>query len=115
MGRIRVDTSEPDVAIVILEGEHELFNATKLQRRLESLIDEDIAVVIDLTSATFLDSSIVSVLLRARDRARRSGSRYAVVMDDSTGDSVRRMFEITGLSRFLPIVGSRAAALTRSV
>lgn len=111
MGMIRVDTSEPGVAIVVLEGEHELYGATKLQRRLEALIDEDVALVVDLTSATFLDSSIVSVLLRARDRAQRAGTRYAVVLDESSGESVQRMFQITGLDRFLPVVSSRESVL----
>jgi anti-sigma B factor antagonist len=114
MGIIRLDMSEPGVAIVLLEGEHELFNATKLQRRLDALVDEGVAVVVDLTSATFLDSSIVSVLLRARDRARRAGTRYAVVLDESSGESVLRMFEITGLDRFLPIVRNREAVLPRA-
>jgi anti-sigma B factor antagonist len=102
------------VAIVLLEGEHELFSAPKLQRRLEALIGESVAVVIDLSATTFLDSSVVSVLLRARDRARAAGTRLAIVMDDSTPLPVRRTFEITGLAAMLPVVGSRAAALPRT-
>jgi anti-anti-sigma factor len=111
MGDLRVDTSEPGVVIVVLSGEHELYSAVKLQRRLDALIDEGLTLVVDLTEATFVDSSIVSVLLEARDRARRSGTRYAIVLDESSGDSVRRMFEVTGLDRFLPIAPSREAAL----
>jgi anti-anti-sigma factor len=105
--------SEPGVVIVVLEGEHELFGAMKLQRRLYALIDEGLALVVDLTRTTFLDSSIVSVLLRAQERARRDGTRYAIILDESSGDSVRRMFEITGLDRYLPVVPTREAALAR--
>ena len=100
--------------IVSLTGEHELFNAMKLQRLLDGLIDEGLALVVDLTAATFLDSSIVSVLLRARERARRAGTSYAVVLDESSGESVIRMFEITGLDRYLPVVRDREAALSRA-
>ena len=114
MRAVHLDTSEPGVAIVALEGEHELYSALKLQRRLEALIGEGLALVVDLSRATFLDSSIVSVLLRARDRARRSGTRYAIVLDESSGWSVRRTFEITGLDRYLPVVPSREAALPRA-
>jgi anti-sigma B factor antagonist len=114
MGSLHLDTSEPGVVIVALGGEHELFGATKLQRRLEALLDEGLSVVVDLTDATFLDSSIVSVLLRARDRARQTGAHYAVVLDESSGESVLRMFEITGLDRFLPVVRDREAALARA-
>jgi anti-anti-sigma factor len=108
---LKFDTTEPGVAIVVLEGEHELFSAPKLQRQLEGLIGEGLALVIDLTEATFLDSSAVAVLLRARERADEAGVPFSIVVDDSTGEPVRRMFEITGLASILPVVHSRAEAL----
>jgi anti-sigma B factor antagonist len=114
MGSVVLDTSEPGVAIVSLEGEHELYSATKLQRRLHELIGQDAGIVVDLSSATFLDSSIVSVLLQIRDEARAAGVPFSIVIDDATGESVRRMFKVTGLSAILPIVDSRAAALSRA-
>ena len=49
--------------------------------------------------------------LRARDRAAAAGVPFSIVLDDSTGEPVRRMFEITGLASVLPIVHSRAEAL----
>jgi anti-anti-sigma factor len=114
MGAVYTDMTEPGVVIVVLEGEHELFGARKLQTRLEGLIGEGFALVVDLSHATFLDSSIVSVLLRARERARHEGTRYAIILDESSGDSVRRTFEITGLDRYLPVEPSREAALARA-
>jgi anti-sigma B factor antagonist len=112
MGLLHVDTDEPGVAILVLEGEHELFTATKLQRTLDALVDDANAVVVDLSQATFLDSSVVAVLLRARDRAREDNVQFAVVIDDSTGEAVRRMFEITGLDNILPVVHSRGEAFS---
>jgi anti-sigma B factor antagonist len=114
VGRLYFDTSEPGVAIVVLEGEHELFSAPKLQRQLEVLIGEGLSLVVDLASATFLDSSVVAVLLRARDSAQDAGVSFAIVVDDSTGEPVRRMFEITGLASILPVVRTRAEALPRA-
>jgi anti-anti-sigma factor len=114
VGQAHLDTTEPGVAIVVLEGEHELFSAPKLQRQLEGLIGEGLTVVIDLTQATFLDSSVVGVLIRARERAEEAHTLFAIVLDDSTGEPVRRMFEITGLASILPVVGTRAEALAHS-
>ena len=111
MGLLQFDTTEPGVAIVTLEGEHELFSAPKLQRQLDGLIGEGLSLVVDLTQATFLDSSVVAVLLRARERSEETGVPFSIVLDDSTGEPVRRMFEITGLASILPVVGSRADAL----
>jgi anti-anti-sigma factor len=114
MGTVTLDTSEPGVAIVMLSGEHELFSASKLQGQLDALIGEGLTVVVDLSRATFLDSSIVSVLLLTREHAANAGTAYSIVLDDTTGDPVRRMFEITGLGALLPLVESRAAALPRA-
>jgi anti-sigma B factor antagonist len=114
VGRLYFDTSEPSVAIVVLEGEHELFSAPKLQRQLEALIGEGLSLVVDLAQATFLDSSVVAVLLRVRDRANEAGVPFAIVIDDSTGEPVRRMFEITGLAAILPVFSSREQALPRA-
>ena len=114
MGTVVIDTSEPGVAIVTLEGEHELYTATKLQRRLHALVGEGVGIVVDLSRATFLDSSIVSVLLQTRDDARAAGTPFSIVIDDTTGESVRRMLDVTGLHSILPIVDSRAAALAHA-
>ncbi len=115
MGSVVVDRSEPGVAIVMLEGEHELYGAMKLQRQVQALIDEGVSfVIVDLTQATFLDSSIVSVLLQTRREAREARIGFSLIVDDTTGESVRRMFEITGLDTILPIVESRKAALARA-
>jgi len=112
MGQLHFDTSEPGTAIVALEGEHELFSAAKLQRQLDALVGEGLDIVLDLSEATFVDSSVVSVLLSARNRARELGTGFAIVMDDSTAEPVQRLFEITGLASLLPIVESRADAFS---
>jgi anti-anti-sigma factor len=104
MDRVSVDMRVPGIALVTLSGEHELYGALKLQERIDSLVAEGVAIVIDLTEAIFLDSSIVGVLLKSQKLAASSGIDYTVVLGASTGEPVRRMFEITGLSRVLPIV-----------
>jgi anti-anti-sigma factor len=111
MDRVSVDTRVPGVALVSLVGEHELYSALKLQERIDALIADGLSIVIDLTEAAFLDSSIVGVLLRAQKLAAASHVDYTVVLSKSTGQPVRRMFEITGLSDILPIVERDAAII----
>jgi anti-sigma B factor antagonist len=106
-----IDRSEPGVAIVALTGEHETFTAEKLRHELHALIGEGRAVVVDLSAATFLDSAVVGVILESRGQAQDRGLKFALVMDDNTGPAVQRLFELTGLGSFLPIVSSRDAAL----
>ena len=112
VGGFNVDTRVPGVALVALAGEHELYGALKLQEEIDSLITDGLSIVIDLTEAVFLDSSIVGVLLNAQQFAAGNGVDYTIVLSASTGEPVRRMFEITGLRQVLPIV-ERDSALRR--
>jgi anti-anti-sigma factor len=109
--RIQVDRSEPGVSIVSLLGEHEAYSALDLEQKLDGAVRTGETVVVDLSRAEFLDSTIVAVLLRTRDLAERKGLRFALVMDDSTGWAVRKLFAVTGLEDMLPIAPSRAEAL----
>jgi anti-anti-sigma factor len=112
-GRVEIDRSEPGVAIVSLVGEHELYSVLEVERALDRAIREGLAVVIDLSGTEFLDSSIVAILLRAREEAHVEGTQFALVIDDSTGPAVRQLFEITGLASIFRVAASRAEALAR--
>ena len=111
MGIVRFDKSRSGAAIVSLEGEHELYSATDLERRLGALVAEGLDVVVDLSDATFVDSSVVAALLKVRRLAWSAGRGFVIVLDDDAAVPVQRMFEITGLEQYLPVVHDRAAAL----
>jgi anti-sigma B factor antagonist len=113
--RIDIDRRVPDVAILALVGEHETFSAPDIERELDSAIADGSAVIVDLTRTEFIDSSVVTVLLRARDEAQRRGVRLGLVIDDSTGWSVRQLLELTGLVSVFPIADSRDDAIAGAV
>jgi anti-sigma B factor antagonist len=110
-GRVEIDRSEDGVSIVSLLGEHELYSVLDIERALDEAIRDGRAVVVDLSRTDFLDSSVVAILLRAREEAHVEGASFALVIDDSTGQSVRQLFEITGLATIFRVVSSRAEAL----
>lgn len=97
MGSIAVERSEPGVAVVSLVGEHDSFSAPKLELELALLQFDRRSIVVDLSETTFIDSAIVSVLIRARANAQELGRKFALVLDESTGPSVRTIFDLTGL------------------
>lgn len=109
MSRIAVDRSSGGVGVVALTGEHETYTVPKLEAELFALLDEACDVVIDLRDTSFIDSSIVSVLLQARDHAQELGLRFELLVGDSTGWPVRRLLEITGLDAAIPIAHEAAA------
>jgi anti-sigma B factor antagonist len=104
MERVSVDLRVPGVALVSLTGEHELYDALKLKERIRTLFEDGRSVVVDLTETVFVDSSIVGVLLDAKKVAKKLGADYSVVLGKTTGEPVRRMFEMTGLVGILPVV-----------
>lgn len=110
-GGIDVDRRVPGVAIVALTGEHESYSAPNVERELTAALADGHAVIVDLSRTEFLDSSIVSVLLRARKDAQQRSQRFALVVDDTTGWPVRQLLETTGLTAVFPIAKSRADAL----
>jgi anti-sigma B factor antagonist len=90
-------TVAADRATVALRGEHEAYTADKLAKQASALIDEGLSVVVDLGEATFVDSTVVGVLIAARRRAAERGVGFSLLLGERTGWPVRRILEVTGL------------------
>jgi anti-sigma B factor antagonist len=99
--------------VVTISGEHDLSTAPNLRRRLDNLLDEHTAAVVDLSPATFIDSSILGVILDARRRAAEANVGFAVVHANGT-DAVDRVLEVTGLRAELPVHTRREEALNEA-
>jgi anti-sigma B factor antagonist len=108
--RIAVDRSD-GVAVVVVEGEHDVYTAPSLNEQLVALLDERVPFVIDLTKATFVDSSVLRVLLEAKRRADERGTGFAIALGEDESGPVRRVLEITGLVPVLPVHSGRDAAV----
>jgi len=109
--QIVVDTAEAGVAVVAVHGEHDVYTAPSLREQLSSLVEDGTPVVVDLTPATFIDSSILGVLLGGLRRAREHDSGFALVIGDESEPTVRRIFEVTGLFPVFPVFSSRDEAV----
>jgi anti-sigma B factor antagonist len=108
-GEIALDRTNSDVAVLVISGEHDLSTAAALRTQLDELLADGQPVIVDLSPTTFVDSSILGVVLDARRRAGEAGLGFAVAQADGT-DAVRRVLEITGLRDELPVHKSREAA-----
>ncbi len=76
--RIDVTWHDTDIAIVSLVGEHDLSTSDELLNQLESLVRGREAVIVDLSAAEFIDSSVLNSLVRVSKLAQpgsRSGAR----------------------------------------
>ena len=95
---------EQDRAVVALSGEHEAYTADKLAQQLTALLGDGVDVAVDLRQATFIDSTVVGVLIAAHRRAQESGRDFVLRVGGDTGWPVRRLLEVTGLGTQLDIV-----------
>jgi anti-anti-sigma factor len=114
---VAVDTTEqppsdppPGVVLVRMPAEVDLATAPALRDELLGALDHDgVHLVVDALAVTFMDSSGVNALVRARERAASlDGSLHVVTR--SLG--VRRVLEITGLDERLGLVDSLDVAFT---
>ncbi len=108
---IVIDDAAGDVLVVVIEGEHDIYTAPTLRDRLDEALDRGGGVVVDLTGATFVDSSVLGALLDARRRAHDAAQGFVVCVGDSVEPGVRRILDITGLVPVLPVVNGRDEAI----
>jgi anti-sigma B factor antagonist len=98
---------------VLVRGEVDIGTAPRLTATLDAAIRESKgAFVIDLCDLDFLDSSGVTVLLRARAVLGRDERALLVICPPGP---VRRIFEVAGIADLFALLDSRdqAAALLR--
>lgn len=110
-GELALERKDQGLAVLTISGEHDLSTAPNLRRRLDGLIDEGVATVVDLSPATFIDSSILSVILDGRRRAADAKLGFAVTRSNGS-DAVNRVLEVTGLRSELPVHARREEAVT---
>ena len=77
-------------AVVVFSGEHDLHSAPEVKELLDSLLRQDDLVVADFSSAQFVDSSILRVLLDILAQALELGK---VFLQLHTTDIVGPAFE----------------------
>jgi anti-sigma B factor antagonist len=98
------------VQIVSLGGEVDAHTAPRLDEELAGAIDSGARrVVVDLAGASFIDSTVLGVLLRADKRLKGEGE-LVVVADDPR---ILRTLELTGLDRRLTIQSSLTEAIAK--
>jgi anti-anti-sigma factor len=99
-----------DAVVVVLEGEHDRTSQHELSKLLNGLVMETRVVVVDLSQAQFIDSTVISILMEAMKTAAARGHVFRLQM--GTADIVERIFEITGVLEYLECAPTRTEALS---
>jgi anti-sigma B factor antagonist len=94
--------------VLAVGGEIDLDSVAALSAAIEAALAGGAAELwIDLTRTRFMDSSGLHVLLDTCSRVRDLNRRLAVICPPGT---VRRLFDIAGVTEHLPLYDDRAAA-----
>jgi anti-sigma B factor antagonist len=96
----------PDVSVVALLGEHDVSNGPMLRTELDAALAANAHVIVDLSEATFIDSSIVGALFHAATPPSR-----ILALTAAPGSLPRRLIDMVALAATVPVFDSRDAAI----
>ena len=108
-GVIRVVPETDEIVAVCLEGEFDLTNAPSFRDAADRVLEHGDGLILDLSEATFIDSSVIHVIVRAAEAA--DGSQRAVVLQLGTAAIVERALEIANIEQVLPRAHDRQEAV----
>jgi anti-anti-sigma factor len=99
----RVDVrNEGRAAIVIVRGELDLATSPELEQQLERVWESgNEHLVIDLRQLEFMDSTGLSIIVKAHQRLSEEGRQLSLVRGSQ---QVQRLLDLTGVSERLQLV-----------
>jgi anti-sigma B factor antagonist len=97
------------VYTVSVAGEVDLATAPELKEGLAEVVNNGAwGVLVDLSNASFIDSTTLGVLMGAVKRLRPAGGELAIACHDA---NIRKIFEITLLDRVFKIFATPGAGV----
>jgi anti-anti-sigma factor len=106
---VQVTRPRGGVAVVTLNGEHDITSRDQYQALFEQLLRENDLVVVDVSKAQFIDSSFIHTLFLSSQSARGKGKAFR--LQTGTAPIVHRVLEISGALDVVEVAHSREEAL----
>ena len=105
----RLVEGDGSVAVFELLGEHDMASEHELRAALNQALADGQGIVVDLSKAEFLDSSVIKTLLDTQRDLAAQGRELATEVN--TASVVMRALEITEFRAMVATVGTRDAAV----
>jgi anti-anti-sigma factor len=102
------------VRVIALHGEHDLASAGALRLALAGAREAKRAVVVELSVVSFIDSTILGVIVSGLRECKEDGRGFAVVASSDESESVPRLLGIAGLRAVFPVYPSREEAIAQA-
>jgi anti-sigma B factor antagonist len=108
-----VSASGTGFSVVTLHGDSDAYVAPRIRSDLATALGAGEPLVVDLTQATFIDSTIVGILLESLADCEKRERPLLLLLPEDAAPEIHRLFEITGLGALLPVVRSWDEASAR--
>ena len=108
-GSIEVEVCTSSTTVVTLRGEHDLNTRPELAVAL-AVASRSSDVAVDLSDASFIDSSVVNVLLTAAAKLRAEDGALELILPPGA-HPLGKLFRLMCLPTLVPVHGSREDAL----
>jgi anti-anti-sigma factor len=96
------DEWHDEVPVARVQGEVDASNVKEIGDRLRSLLsNRSVAMIVDLSATTYLDSAGINLLFTLAEEMRSRQQRLALVVADPS--PIARMVALTGLDRAMPV------------
>jgi anti-sigma B factor antagonist len=96
-------------SVISVRGEVDLHTAPKVQYAIERAAENGGAVVLDMNSITFIDSTALSMLARAKRSLGEKDTDFRIARPS---EAVERIFSVTGFRDYFEIFASREEAVS---
>jgi anti-sigma B factor antagonist len=99
--------------VVEIRGESDAYAAPRIRSDIQGALGATAPVLVDLSQATFIDSTVVGILLESLASSEKLERPLLLLLPDDSAPEVHRLFELTGLASLLPLVRSWEEASSR--
>ena len=104
------DEWHDEIPVARLQGEVDASNVKEIGDRLRGLMsNRSVALVIDLSTTTYLDSAGINLLFALAEELRGRQQRLVLVVGERS--PIGRMITLTGLDQTIPVRPTLADAL----
>ena len=106
---IRIDLRAAGITVLELVGDHDLATADDLSTAIDQALASRPGLVVDLTETTFMDSTVVHLLINAHQVLEARGHELIVQITEAS--AVLRVLQVTQLDNALGIARDRDEAI----
>lgn len=102
------EDADARVSFLAVTGEADRFRVDAVTEAIERIRGDGRTVIVDVSAATYMDSSMLATLVAASEQSRRRGEAFAIVC---ANDRLRRSLRMKGLETIFQVADDRDHAL----